>query len=59
MLNTSEKARCLLLEGWPSIKHPLQLFRPQPLSEQYAEMAWLASARGGGGAVVGRILLCI
>lgn len=43
-LNTTEKAGCLLLEGWPSIKHSSQLFILQPLSEQYAEMGLLAGA---------------
>lgn len=32
-LNTTEKASCLMLEGWPSIKHSSQLFIQQPLSE--------------------------
>ena len=39
-LNTTEKASCLLLEGWPSIKHSFQSFILQPLSELGA---------GGGG----------
>lgn len=46
-LKTSEKAGCLQLEGWPSIKHAFQLFIPQPLSEQHGGTGRQAGVGGG------------
>lgn len=45
-LNTTEKASCLLLEGWPSIKHSFQLFILQLLSEQYGATGRLERGKG-------------